>query len=153
MVSDKPLKETDIGNIAKVDRKYYLINKEKQTLIKIPKKVLNALLKMNTSEKGGLAADSLAMAIAYRRSKGIINELNSWISEGGQKSSKYPICEANKMFTKFLSSILNSQLLDGYFTYEEVSELELFFAKCPHGYEPYNQGLIAAHHEFKPVLT
>ena len=35
MSNIRPLKETEIKNVSQVDRKYYLINKGKQTMIKI----------------------------------------------------------------------------------------------------------------------
>lgn len=147
----KPLTIAKSMHMAKVNRNHCLYNETDDTYIKIPPKVIKCLEKMDNSERGGLAADSLAMSIALRRKSDITQAMKYWL-DSYSKPNYYPQCQANKIFSKYLETVLLSPLMDGLFNEEDVRELVHFFAKCPHGYKFYNE-FIAVHSELSPIIT
>lgn len=152
------LREIKLATVPNEHRHQYLINNERETAIKIPAGVIKVLEKMtgaeatgNEREKGGLAADIFAMALAYRHESNVSGALNAWI-RSFPAAMLYPTDRVTGAFAKFLDSALLSPLFEGYFKRDEVKELTVFFAKCPHGYE-FGGHYVWAHHELKPMIT
>lgn len=126
----KPLKEIPMEKMLEDRTHEYLINGATKTAIKIPEKISKTLIKINSDI---VYADILATALNLRAKSDTQKHFEQW-RDSAIRTTNYPASEANKAFSKFLRTTLNSSFLKNFFKESEIKELVHFFAKCPDGY-------------------
>lgn len=148
-IINKPLKETTIEKaLDKNVRSSVLLNHKKNTAIKIPTSVLNAIKKVNSSIEH---ADILSHAIQLRSKANDHDLIQNWI-EVSHNQSDYPLTPSNKLFSKFLRSVFLSNKIPSPVSEKEIRDIIDFFAKCPHDYV-IPEGLIKSHVEIQVETT
>lgn len=127
MATNTMHREYQLEKISEDKMNNYLVNRNRQTAIKIPNEVIETLKKFRNPNQPEslLAADILSFAVS---------------------GSKHGIKGARKL----VFASLTSPLLNGYFKDAEVSELLNFLLGCPDGYE-FNIRPVMAHVEIEEL--